>query len=70
VVDDGAAPPVGATRLGVFAGDWTVAGSIADGSGSVAVTGTWRFTMAADGWGVSGSMETAIERMERSQRAS
>jgi hypothetical protein len=61
-VDDGTTP-VEAVRLQAFAGDWVVSGTLdAEGTPS-AVSGSWHFEPAADGWGVRGRMETTIDGM-------
>lgn len=59
--DDGL--PIEARRLAAFLGRWRVEGFLTAGEDRVAVSGTWRFTKAVNGWGVSGSLDTEIEGM-------
>ena len=53
--------PAEAKRLERFLGDWSVEGSVTMEGNPARMTGSWRFTPAAAGWGVRAKLEAQVE---------
>jgi len=53
--------PKEAERLDKFLGEWRVDGTLEMDGRISPLSGTWKFTKIADGWGVAAEMDTTIE---------
>lgn len=59
------AVPEKARQLHAFVGSWDVEGEMVAGEDRQSIGGHWEFEVAADGWGVTGTLSTDIEGMGR-----
>lgn len=61
--DSHATIPEPARKLDALLGTWAVSGTMTMGDGAARVSGRWRFSRVADGYGVRTALQTTIEGM-------